>query len=73
MAMAWPISSAELNKAVSFHPNSCHATAVFGTLDATNDPRKLATGQAIVLQSDAGKITSVQFPFAPLYQPPRPT
>ncbi len=50
-------------------PENAHATAVFGTLDATNDPRKLPTGQAILLQSDIGKLTTVQFPFAPLYQP----
>ena len=50
-------------------PENSHATAIFGTLDATNDPRKLKTGQAVVLRSDAGSVTTVQFPFAPLYQP----
>lgn len=52
-------------------PENVHATAVFGTLDSSNDPRKLPTGQAIVNQTDTGKITRVQFPFAPLYQPRR--
>ncbi|MCC0007726.1 MAG: hypothetical protein H6876_06330 [Hyphomicrobiaceae bacterium] len=50
-------------------PENAHATALFGTLDAANDPRKLPTGQAIVQQSDTGTISAVQFPFAPLYQP----
>lgn len=50
-------------------PEQSHATSIFGTLDATNDPRKLPTGQAVVWQSESGKLTKVQFPVAPLYQP----
>lgn len=50
-----------------------NANTVFGKLDTTNDPRKLQTGQAIVLQADSGKINRVQFPFAPLYQPNKPS
>lgn len=50
-------------------PEPAHATALFGTLDATNDPRKLSTGQAIVRLGETGKLMTVQFPFAPLWNP----
>lgn len=50
-------------------PEVAHATALFGTLTPENDPRKLPTGQARVLLGDTGKLITVQFPFAELYQP----
>ncbi|KUO58135.1 MAG: hypothetical protein APF80_11920 [Alphaproteobacteria bacterium BRH_c36] len=53
-------------------PENAHATALFGQLDSTNDPRKLPTGQAIVRLGDTGQVMTVQFPFAPLWNPPQP-
>ncbi|HRD74675.1 MAG TPA: hypothetical protein PK264_01870 [Hyphomicrobiaceae bacterium] len=50
-------------------PEQSHAVSLFGELTPTNDPRKLTTGQAIVDQSDTGRTTKVQFPFAPLFNP----
>jgi hypothetical protein len=52
-------------------PEIAHATALFGTLTPQNDPRKLRTGQARLLQADAGTLATVQVPFAALWNPPR--
>lgn len=52
-------------------PEQAHATSIFGELKALpEDPRKLPTGQAIVLQGESGTTNVVQFPFAELYKPP---
>jgi hypothetical protein len=50
-------------------PEVTNATSLFGTLTPDNDPRKLPTGQARLLQADSGKLTTVQLPFAPLWNP----
>lgn len=52
-------------------PEQTHATALFGTLSPDNDPRKLPTGQARLLQAETGKLVTVQIPFAPLWNPRR--
>lgn len=54
-------------------PETSHATALFGALDGLPDPRKLPTGQAILRQGETGTIHHVQFPFAPLWNPRRPS
>jgi len=53
-------------------PEQTHATTIFGELKGLpGDPRKLKTGQALVLQGETGEVNVVQFPLAPLYKPGR--
>ncbi len=54
-------------------PEVAHATTLFGTLTPQNDPRKLRIGQARLLQADTGTLTTVQVPFAELWNPPQST